>query len=1645
MSENCIFGGGSDVEQTLGRIFVANSHLATISLNSGAVNSGSMSEIVVGLKQNKTLQELTLDFSQCNPCVFRTLLEESNSNLVRIIHSNLLSFIRTDSGWKVELNSLSCEALNFVQCLLQADLRIHEVTASCLDVPRNLNLGHHFQLIIGVITSLESCNKLNALHLYIDRYLQCNNEVLGSALEQIIGKNPALEHIELYGNVSDTIAAGIIAGLKSMGHSSIKVLGIETSHLSISSITGLMKTFNESNLNQICFSPRLLPTVMGLLKGYCVEMVKRNDENNSSWTIDSEEVVSVVCTCLEVPLAIALFSCLQQSSSHITSLNLSGYKQLVNLGESVYQALEQMLICNKSIKVLSFRNSINDTVLKYIARGIMQNQNVHTMIITISDVSDNALKNLLSCFSYSNSSLTIKIVDHVIFLIRYISETNSMDTSTKLVKHMPSLFYKPCEVGISSIDLKRVLNCLSNSHSGCLKEFEFSFSTENLSNDVILLDSKTVTLSEHWIKSLQTLKLCNPVTNDIIKKLAAGLDGNDTLTHLALHPRTLNIGNIKLIFEALYTSNIIKLEFINELLFFKVGTQWKLEVIKYDLLMVLPTAYNALSELLNTSGIDIATIIDKNVRNITLKFPDVNNNYLALLILRSMANGDYRVRKLDLIFNVDIDNPQDCGNAIEGMLTTCNSLKKLTIVNLRNDVIAFHLIAGLAQNSSLFQLCVKGHYVYDSSFLQNLLKMRLVSPSIQRICIGDEFSLQRRSQTDPWKELNSQPKLELNFDETMCSAFSDIMMTTLGIESNTNDYYEGSGNMEDLPRDGSWRIMPTSERNSMLSTFSLLNKIMCNTCTTSSIGGLIFEYLQNLNLSGTHLNCKQLASLFEELQENTSVISLDVSFSIYHLPHDQDLNMHHTLRGMLERNKSIKILNLTGIVDEKIAAALANSVQKCSLVALSINFTTKDYSFSKLEDILDSFMYSKNLLHLELTNFCVIQKKESLMHIDLFTKMQCQFWQLPSNVELLQSWCILFLFHVLTKHCCTSGLGISVYKHLKDGLMKKVFKNFFNVQVDSWKLTANAAENVAITLQELHLDITVQSFALFSIMIEPFRNLRKLHLSHDVECSTNPMLALMYKRLISSSQTLELISFNGIFQDEMSNALGDGLIHNNTLQTLQFSATLLSVKALTHLLMSVCNSVLTCVQVIEGCCLNRHESKQPFDVVEFTGDKALLCKLFCASARVTLEEKTFLTSPSLLCRKVLDLSTNISSSHDKPNIDFVSLFEVTEEGFISQLILTGNKIVLHHNIDILTSPTSMLKILKLDHCHINDHDCEHIAMGLTINKGLKVLDLQHNDITSFGAILIFSSLLQNDTLQSLDLSGNALSLFKVSKGNSESIDALKQQDYNKSLQVLNLGLCHPSYVEFSSSLSTLKILTFSIEEEALLAKVIYLLKDSLTLEGLDIAESSVETPTMGLAIQQLLECNRSIKNLNMSQCKIPDDVCVLFSKGLEGNKHLEKLDLSSNNICGLGVLSMFSVLESNMCSLVELNMSSNWETEKSDSIKHEQIERINILSKNSSLKTLIVSEFYPFSDWFGVKLFEGLKQNNVLQKLDISDNIIRLDAFNELIGMLSGNSTLTDLNVRWVEFPACMTGLTEALLHCSSLKVITVDPVLEKY
>ena len=1622
LSGNRIFTGKNDIGQTLHRVLAANEHLATLSLNCGVVNSGSLSGILAGLKKNRSLQELTLDFSQCSCQIFSTLL--SNSNLMRINHSNSFSFIRTDTEWKIELSRSTETFFQFLKYLSQTNLNIRGVTASNSTAPA-LDIDFHLQQMIGVITSLENNSTLKSLHLKFSSDLQYK-EHLVSAMKNMIENNSTIEELGLCGNVSDTIIEGIIAGLKSKKNSSIKYFYVEASHLSIDSITCLMEMFYETDIYRIEFNPRI--QLIPQSKFFCIEMVKDYDIHNRF-----TEIV-VMCTYPDDVLTISLLLFLQRSTCCITSLDLS--RSVLLIGESVNQALENMLISNKSISTLNFGKAVNDSMLKSIAKGMRRNRNVQTITITIFGVSDEALGSLL--LSLCNFPLTVKVEDHVVYFMRSVSKTNSMDISAKLGKHIPtvsSLFQLQRKVYYSEIpstELKRIFDCL-NADSGSLKEFEFSYSAKCSPTEMIMLDDVTISSCLSRMETLQTLKVCNPVTGDVINKLIASFKGNKTLNHLALHAETLKVNNFAPIFEALQASSITKLEFIDELFFFrdKGGAHWKLEIIKYDPLMVLPTAYKALSKLLRTTGIEITTIIDKYIRNMKLIFPD-SDDWLTLLILKSMEEGNYLVRKLDLVFNTGINEPHEFGKAIERMLKSCKSLKMITIMNLRNDTIASHLVAGLAQSTSLSQLCVKEQYLCNSSFVQSLLKVHLVGPSIHKICICDDISLQRKVHHDPWKDLESK-----TFSESIADSFSETMMMTLGIESHA---HEETDRNVDLPKDGSWRVMPIHQKSLVLSIFCLLNKTMSNICTTS-IGGLILEYLRNLDLSKARLNCKQLASLFEELQENSTVINLDVSFSVREMPNNQDLDMHCTLRGMLERNKTIKVLNLRGIVDDKVAIVLASALHLCSLTSLSVNFSTKDYCFNRLEDLLSSFLCSKTLLQLELADFCVLQKKESVIHINAFTTTQYQFLEMSSKVELLQSWCILFLFCVLTKHASVSGLGITMRKHSNNGLMNKVFRLFFSaVREDIGTFSANAAEDFVASLEELHLDITVQSCPLFSIMIGAFRNLKRLHLSHDAKCSENPALALSYKALISSNETLKLIRFNGQFKDMFANALAEGLIHNGTLHTLDFSADLLSVETLTHLFKSVCDSALLCVHVNEECCLKRAERKQSFNV-KFTGNKALLCKLFCASVRVKPENNTFLTPSPFIC-KDLDLSNDDLSLNAETDIDFLSLFATTSEGFISTLVLTRNKVILDQYF--LMSSTSVLKELRLDACSIKDCDCEQIAMGLATNKCLEVLDLHSNVITSYGAALILSSVTKNDTLQFLDLSNNSLSQVKVPITNS--LDIIKQPSNKNVLLTLNLGLFNPLCLDVTSALhayTSLKKLSFQIKEEELLAKIIYFLKDNQTLEELDITESPVKTSAMDLAIQQLLECSHSIKSLNMSSCDISDDTCVLFLKGLINNTHLKKLNLSGNSICGIGILNIFEILEGNTCSLEELNLSSNWEFQRLSSIPQDQIESVTILSTNSTLRTLLVSEFCCFNEWFGIKLFEGLKHNGTLCKLDMSDNRVGVDTFYEFISMLSENSTLCELNIRWDDFPVCDDSLVEALLQCSSLKKLTMDPVID--
>ena len=577
-------------------------------------------------------------------------------------------------------------------------------------------------------------------------------------------------------------------------------------------------------------------------------------------------------------------------------------------------------------------------------------------------------------------------------------------------------------------------------------------------------------------------------------------------------------------------------------------------------------------------------------------------------------------------------------------------------------------------------------------------------------------------------------------------------------------------------------------------------------------------------------------------------------------------------------------------------------------------------------------------------------------------------------------------------------------------------------------------------LKKLNLEITSKSKALFTPIIETIQYatvLEQLSISHDIVCSEDQVLAKHYQNILSSNKTPKFVIFDHKFTDLFADTVACGIVQNTTLKSLKFGLSSLSNDTLTHLLHSAYESGILCLHITEVCIMKREQSQQPF-YAKITGSKALLCQLLCASASQT--QRRILELDSIAFDGKLDLSKS-KLEHD--SIDLTQVFEVVKKGYVLSLVLSGNKFVLDQHL--LTSSESVLNELRLDSCQITDFDCEHIARGLATNRSLAVLDLHSNCITGSGGMMLVRSVAKNGILQYLDLSKN--DLCHTHSSNSEIRKAEGSPCKNTSILNLHLGQCSPLCIDLSFILreyTTLKVLCVQIKEEELLAELLYSLEGSQSLEELDISKSSAKTFSVALAIQQLLDNNKSIKALNMCCCGISDGACRIFAKGLSQNKQIEKLDLSRNEILGRGILDLFQVLDENECTLLDLNLSSNWKYGTLSDVKLDEIEDVTILFKNPAIKTLIVSDFPDFSAWFGIKLFEGLKRNTSLCKLDISGNIIQTHACKLFVDMLSQNSTLTELNINQCEFVEWHYNLADVLLKCSSLKTLTVDPTMEE-
>ena len=309
---------------------------------------------------------------------------------------------------------------------------------------------------------------------------------------------------------------------------------------------------------------------------------------------------------------------------------------------------------------------------------------------------------------------------------------------------------------------------------------------------------------------------------------------------------------------------------------------------------------------------------------------------------------------------------------------------------------------------------------------------------------------------------------------------------------------------------------------------------------------------------------------------------------------------------------------------------------------------------------------------------------------------------------------------------------------------------------------------------------------------------------------------------------------------------------------------------------------------------------------------------------------------------------------------------------------------------------SGLKVSNLNVQDLTDQTAEHFAVGLAESQSVQALKLSHSfkkekNISSAGALNILRSLEQNTCLEELDILWNS----QLAVSNSEAVGCALERmlNVNRTLKVLNLhGYCESTFAD----------LTDNISSEAWV-HMFKALPNNMSLKKLDISKNYLGMK-QSVALAEMLSYNKSLTELNLGGCDIPEAGVKEIARGLFHNTSLTKLGIKDNKLGILGSVALAEMLSCNK-SLTELNLGGCDIPE-------------------AGLREIARELFH----------------NTSLKKLDISGNKRGVRGSVALAEMLSCNKSLTELNLRGCAIPqAGLRQIARELLHNTSLKKLNIS------
>ena len=1597
----------SNLGQALHEMLICNKTLSVLHMNF-KIDDTILNKITSGLQSNSTLKILTLglDLNKCSKSCFESLI--MTTKLACFNFANDFSLCSSDSGWTVEIKELTESfAENYIFCTDSIPVYDLVVSKSAVSSLNFIGFNLSGSVLIHVFESLEYNETVTQLKMKLNGNLtEAEREAFGKVLKDVLTKNTALKDLQIYGNMGIEIVSGIDAGLKS--NTCLKEILLQIDHHRLNVIANFIQSTKATKLLKVSIYPLI--------------EISREKEYNS-WKICSRFILSYffefygsIYKSTDTQIVANMFNAIQLFDFREQNIDDAMFSSLFcalegnislkvlkvkMIGKMAHCPLEKMLAKNKVLQEL-YIDSVNDSVASAIAKGLKPNHSLQTLCINVNQLSEDCLAELLQALS----TYPLKLIDelngcHVRF-VRSISLQHEIKVNESFIVPRESPNLAKIFKGFKPIC------CLEDLTISHVPQKYFTQQVMGKHEDV----SSALTELLKICNTLHVLKIVCPVSAGVILGLSEGLKVNHTLHYLQLNTSSLGINDILPIFTALRYSEIDKLELLNRYLFWKMPASnlWKINFLRY----FDESSYTLLSYL----DIEIDTVICNSVGSLDLMLS--NENYKTMLtIFKSVEVGTFPVYSLRLRF-VPAEYEEiisyEIAIAIQKMLKSNGnkSLETLTLECLRDQVVIEHFITGLIQNSSLANVTIIDDHQIENNFLaKKVLSSNFNSTSICEMQIND-----------------------------ICLDNGTIKDESLRWKRQR--YFEKKDN-----NSNTWRVK-TSDKKRIARMFIFLSKIYQSselhkyTDTAISMGAEVLQSLKKLDFSFTRIN---IAEIFEVLQFDSQVVELNLSYCDSEV--DGTMNMRQTFKEMLKINTSLKVLNLTGLMNDMFANSLIEELPTCSLRSLSIDLNIKTYTFDMVEALIYSFVKSK-LTQLHFTGICVLQKERDSWYIglDSHTPQDTQCL----SYRLLRGWSTLFMLTTVNKYVPKIDLTLGA---IIDKSSLQILKMLFISLKRISSADTDIDESLLLqSLTGLHLLLTYEQRELATVIIEFLQcrqrsNMKQLSLTFDENILNFPSecqaLAISYNQLLSTNKTLEVLSL-GVINDTFANEIASGLKNNDTLHTLQFSVGAKSIVSFSNLLQTILESKLTTIHITDGCTIKR--KGQTFNV-DFFGNITFLCKMFIALVQKSPNSYSRALLASFLPENKLDLTDIVDDEIAS------SVFECLADNggsFVSELVLSGSTDLMKNDKDaiysaieeILTSDDSTLKTLRLNNFHLSDKVCVKFSEALAENKMLERLDLRNSKLTLHSLNVLFAALAKNSILQELDLSSIEYLKPKLESQVTLVDDIQKMLQVNKVLSVLNLNesTCEPLCRQVAIGLcmnKALRVLSLQIEEEDVVVKLFESVQHCQSLKELYIARSSVDDHLpAGSAICQMLKNNTTLEVLSIQWSGISDEICELIAKGIAHNKILRKLDLSGNCICASGVAYLFEVLDTNAaCNLMELDLSNNnpsgllpiTHNPKSDTA----------LATNSTLEILSISDCEFFSQWFGIVLLNGLKLNSKLRTLDISRTYFDKQTIEIFADMLSCNKTLTELNISFSQFSHDgLVDFKKVLSNCP-LKKIIVD------